>query len=111
MESGGFASLPAMSRISLEEVQHIATLSRLSLARDELVEMARDLDRVLEYVASLDELDVAGIEPTAHAIPLQTPIRVDEPAASMDPEQAVANAPEHEGTAFKVPKVLAGDES
>lgn len=72
--------------------------------------MAQDMDRVLEYVATLDELDTAGIEPTAHAIPLETPLREDKSVAGMDPELAISNAPKRSGTAFSVPKVLAGEE-
>jgi aspartyl-tRNA(Asn)/glutamyl-tRNA(Gln) amidotransferase subunit C len=99
-----------MARISPEEVQHIAKLARLSLDEAEVAAMASDLDHVLEYVAALDELDTSGIEPTAHAIPLDTPLRKDESVAGMDPELAVSNAPERHGTAFSVPKVLAGEE-
>jgi aspartyl-tRNA(Asn)/glutamyl-tRNA(Gln) amidotransferase subunit C len=95
-----------MPRISAEEVEYIASLARLELGPEEVTAMARDLDRVLGYVATLDELDTSGIEPTAHAIALETPVRADEAAASMDPELAVACAPERAGTAFVVPKVL-----
>lgn len=103
------ASLLAMPRIDADKVQYIAKLARLSLAADEVVQMAADLDRVLEYVATLDELDTTGITPTAHAIALTAPVRDDDPTPGMDPEVAVANAPAAAGTAFSVPKVLAGD--
>ncbi len=99
-----------MTRISKKEVERVAGLARLCLDSSELEAMARDMDRVLEYVATLDELDVRGIEPTAHAIPLATPLRPDEAVSGMDPELAVANAPERTGTAFSVPKVLEGEE-
>ncbi len=99
-----------MSRITPEEVQHIARLARLSLDDAAIAEMAKDMDRMLEYVATLDALDTRGIEPTAHAIPLETPLRKDESVSGMDPEVAVANAPERCGTAFSVPKVLSGEE-
>ena len=65
---------------------------------------------MLEYVATLDELDTSGIEPTAHAIALDTPVRSDEAAPAMDPALAVACAPESAGTAFVVPKVLDEDD-
>jgi len=73
--------------------------------------MTRDLDRILEQADQLQELDTAGIEPTAHAIPLTTPLRPDRAVSGIDPERAVANAPAREGTAFVVPKVIEGEES
>jgi aspartyl-tRNA(Asn)/glutamyl-tRNA(Gln) amidotransferase subunit C len=103
------ASLLAMSRIDADKVQYIAKLARLSLDADDAAQMAEDLDRVLEYVATLDELDTSGITPTAHAITLETPLRDDEPVCGMDPELAMSNAPVSEGTAFSVPKVLDGE--
>jgi len=72
--------------------------------------MAADMDEILEYVAALENLDTQGVVPTAHAIALETPMRDDESIPGMDPELAVSNAPESEGTAFLVPKVLAGEE-
>ena len=105
------ASLLAMSRIDTETVQYIAGLARLSLDANDLVQMAADMDRMLEYSETLQELDTSGITPTAHAISLTTPFREDEPCEGMDPQLAVSNAPERSGTAFSVPKVLEGDES
>lgn len=105
------ASLLAMSRIDSDTVRYIAGLARLSLDADDLERMAADMDRMLEYIETLEELDTSGITPTAHAIALVTPVREDEPGEGMDPELAVLNAPERAGTAFSVPKVLEGDES
>lgn len=99
-----------MSRISAEQVHYIASLARLSLDDGDVARMASDMDRILEYVASLQELDTSGITPTAHAIELQTPIRDDVAARGMDPGVAVSNAPESVETAFSVPKVLDGEE-
>lgn len=73
--------------------------------------MERDLERILDYMASLQELDTEGVEPTAHAIALDTPLRSDQPAAAMDPELAVANAPQRAGTAFVVPRVIDAESS
>ncbi|MCG8592506.1 MAG: Asp-tRNA(Asn)/Glu-tRNA(Gln) amidotransferase subunit GatC [Proteobacteria bacterium] len=99
-----------MSRVTREEIEHIAALARLALAPEEIDRVTEDLDQVLEYVATLDGLDTEGIAPTAHAIPLATPLRDDVAATPLDPEAAVANAPGRAGTAFTVPKVIAGEE-
>lgn len=68
--------------------------------------MTRDLEQMLEYVATLEQLSTTEVEPTAHGFELATPLRPDRAAPPMDPELAVANAPAREGTAFLVPRVL-----
>ncbi len=88
----------------------MAALARLSVSDAEAERLTVELDRLLEYVDLLGQLDTDGIEPTAHAIPMATPVREDRAAPPIDPELAVANAPEHEGTAFVVPKVIEGEE-
>ena len=99
-----------MSRISLEEVEYTAHLARLDLSAEESADMTRDLDRILDYVTALQELDTEGIEPTFHPIPVPTPLRPDEAAEPIDPALAVSNAAEAEGTAFVVPKVIGSDD-
>ncbi|MEE8579961.1 MAG: Asp-tRNA(Asn)/Glu-tRNA(Gln) amidotransferase subunit GatC [Myxococcota bacterium] len=99
-----------MSRIGREEVEKIASLARLTLSEDEAVRMTRDLDQILDYVAALRELDTTDIQPTAHAIPLPTPLREDRALPATDPELVLSNAPERDGSAFVVPKVIARDE-
>ena len=100
-----------MSRISREQVAHVAGLARLMLSEDETERMAHDLDQILDYVAALDELDTEGIEPTAHAIPLPTPLRPDKAVPGIDPALALATAPQSEGSAFVVPKVIDGEDA
>ncbi|MBW2426196.1 MAG: Asp-tRNA(Asn)/Glu-tRNA(Gln) amidotransferase subunit GatC [Deltaproteobacteria bacterium] len=95
-----------MSRIAPSDVAHVAQLARLALSPEEIEAMTRDLEQMLEYVAALDALDTEGVTPTAHGFELATPLRADRPAAALDPEVAVANAPERRGSAFLVPKVL-----
>jgi aspartyl-tRNA(Asn)/glutamyl-tRNA(Gln) amidotransferase subunit C len=103
-------ALAVMSRITLEEVHRVARLARLSLADGEAQRLSGELDQILGYVETLAELDTSDIEPTAHAIPLPTPLREDEPEPGIDPELAVANAPEAIHCAFVVPQVIEGEE-
>jgi aspartyl-tRNA(Asn)/glutamyl-tRNA(Gln) amidotransferase subunit C len=100
-----------MARITRQQIDHIARLSQLSLSDEEAESMQRDLERILDYVASLEALDTTGVEPTAHAIALDTPLREDRALPPMDPEEALANAPERSGTAFIVPKVIDAEAS
>ncbi len=100
-----------MTRIERAEVERIAELARLDLSDAEAVRMTADLSTILGYVAALDALDTRGVEPTTHAVPLATPLREDRAVAALDPDRALANAPEREGFAFVVPKVLDEDEA
>lgn len=99
-----------MSRISQDEVLRMAELARLSLSEGETQQITRDLDQVLDYVAALASVGTDGVEPTAHVLPLETPLRADEAVDGMDPELAVVNAPEAAGNAFVVPKVIEGED-
>ena len=83
-------------KITRETVLHVAGLARLSLSGEE----------VDTYARQLNALDTAGVEPTEHVIPLETPFREDRVVPSLDPEESLRNAPERSGTFFKVPKIL-----
>jgi aspartyl-tRNA(Asn)/glutamyl-tRNA(Gln) amidotransferase subunit C len=99
-----------MPGIARDEVKRIAALARLSMDGAEIDRMQRDLAAILAYVEALAAVDTTGVEPTAHVIPLATPMRADAPEPAMDPASAVANAPEASGSAFVVPKVIAAEE-
>jgi aspartyl-tRNA(Asn)/glutamyl-tRNA(Gln) amidotransferase subunit C len=104
------AASPASPAITREDVERIAGLARLELDDAEVAAMTEQLARILDYAKSLDSLPTEGVPPTAHAIPLSTPMRRDEPVPAMDPELALSNAPAREDSAFSVPRVLAGDD-
>jgi aspartyl-tRNA(Asn)/glutamyl-tRNA(Gln) amidotransferase subunit C len=99
-----------MARISRKDVEHVVALARLSLSGEELDRMASELDGILGYVETLEAVDTEGVPPTAHVIPLSTPMREDAAVQPLDPERAVANAPERAGSAFVVPQVIGGEE-
>ena len=100
-----------MSGISREEVVRVVALARLSLDEEGLSRMARELGAVLEYVETLERVDTRDVPPTAHVLPLATPLREDVPEPPLDPELALANAPQRDGTAFVVPRVIDGEDS
>lgn len=94
-----------------EQVRWIAHLARLELTDAELATMTRQLGAIVEYVAQLQAVPTEGVEPLAHALPVQNVFREDEPAASLPAEQAVACAPDARQTPkgerfFAVPAVL-----
>ena len=99
-----------MPEIADDEVQRVVALARLALSEVEVAGMARDLGAILRHAESLATLDTEGVPPTAHVIPLTTPLREDAPKPPLDPEVAVANAPLAAGSAFVVPRVIEGEE-
>jgi aspartyl-tRNA(Asn)/glutamyl-tRNA(Gln) amidotransferase subunit C len=99
-----------MSHISRGEVQRVVALARLSLSEAELERMAHELDAILGYAETLSRLDTRNVVPTSHVIPVATPLRGDRALPPLDPQLAVANAPEREGSAFVVPKVIEEEE-
>jgi aspartyl-tRNA(Asn)/glutamyl-tRNA(Gln) amidotransferase subunit C len=89
--------------ISRDEVVHVARLARLALTEEELDRFAGQLDAILEAVGKVAELDLAGVEPTLHPLALSNVLAEDEPTPSLSVEEALANAPDAEDGAFRVP--------
>ncbi|MGE5530406.1 MAG: Asp-tRNA(Asn)/Glu-tRNA(Gln) amidotransferase subunit GatC [Patescibacteria group bacterium] len=92
--------------LSRAEVDHVARLARLSLSEAEREMFTSQLNQILAYVAKLRELDVAGVEPTAFAVPLENVFRPDDVRPSYGRDEMLANAPERAGDYFKVPRIL-----
>jgi aspartyl-tRNA(Asn)/glutamyl-tRNA(Gln) amidotransferase subunit C len=92
--------------ISREEVQHVARLARLHLSDEELERMREQLDAILAYVDKLRELDVEGVEPTSHAVPLVNVMRDDAVTPCLSQDAALANAPDRAGEFFRVPRII-----
>lgn len=93
-------------KIDRDEVLKIAALAKLELPADRVDETAAQLSRVLDFVAELDRLELAGCEPSVLA-PAGVPLRADEPGTrGLDPDAATACAPEHEDGYFVVPPVV-----
>jgi aspartyl-tRNA(Asn)/glutamyl-tRNA(Gln) amidotransferase subunit C len=93
-------------RIGRDDVEHVARLARLALSDDEKERMRQQLDRILGYIAKLNELDTEGVEPTSHAIRMVNVMREDEVRQSLPPEAMLANAPERAGELFRVPRII-----
>ncbi len=75
-------------------VANVAHLARLRLSDAELATMTAQLSAIVDYVAQLSEVDTEGVEPLAHALPVQNVFRDDEPAPSLSLDEALANAPD-----------------
>jgi aspartyl-tRNA(Asn)/glutamyl-tRNA(Gln) amidotransferase subunit C len=88
------------------DIQYVAHLARLALTPDEEKKLAAQLDNILGYIEKLKELDVTGVEPTAHAVPLVNVARADEIRASLPHAEALRNAPAKANGLFIVPKIV-----
>jgi aspartyl-tRNA(Asn)/glutamyl-tRNA(Gln) amidotransferase subunit C len=93
-------------KITLAEVEHVARLARLALAADEKERMRSQLDAILGYIEQLRRVDVTGIEPTAHVLPLVNVMRDDEVRPSYPAEAMLQNAPDAHEEQFRVPRIL-----
>jgi aspartyl-tRNA(Asn)/glutamyl-tRNA(Gln) amidotransferase subunit C len=95
-----------MSKVTKEQVEHIAGLARLSLSDEEADTYTRNLEKMLEYVGQLDELNIEGVEPTTHVLDIQNVMREDETEQSLSQKEALKNAPETKNGQILVPPVL-----
>jgi aspartyl-tRNA(Asn)/glutamyl-tRNA(Gln) amidotransferase subunit C len=92
--------------LSREEVEHVARLARLRLEPAELERMRGQLNTILDYIAMLQEVDVAGVAPTAQVTGLSTVTRSDLVNTGLTTEQALANAPDKYDGMFRVRAVF-----
>jgi aspartyl-tRNA(Asn)/glutamyl-tRNA(Gln) amidotransferase subunit C len=89
--------------ITRDDVVHVARLARLALREEEIERLQEQLNAILEAVGKVSELDLADVPPTSHPLELTNVFAADEPRPSLPLEEALANAPEREGSFFRVP--------
>ena len=92
--------------ISKDTVLHVARLSYLEIEEARLEPLIAELGAILDHVRSIAALDLAGVEPTSHGVPLPPLLREDSPGPTLDTERALEGAPERSGEAFSVPKII-----
>jgi len=92
--------------LSLEEVEHIARLARLSLSEMEKELYRSQLSSILDHVARLQTLDTRDIPPTFSVLPLQSVTRADDPAPGLQRQDLLSNAPQVEDGQFRIPPVF-----
>jgi len=88
------------------KLDHVANLARIDLTPEEKARFATQLGDVLAYMAQLNEVDISGVEPTAHAFPVVNVWAQDVPEPGLSVEDALRNAPEKRDGMFVVPKVV-----
>ena len=93
-------------KISAEQVRQVAALARLGLRDEEIEALRGQLEAILGYVEQLAELDLAGVEGTSHALPLDCPTRDDVCCPSEAASRIVSAAPRRQGELFVVPRII-----
>ncbi len=87
-------------------VDHVARLARLDLSEEERERMQAELTAILEHAEKVQALELDGIPPTSHSVPLRNVTRPDEVKPSLPSDVALANAPRAEGGRFRVPRIM-----
>ncbi|HEX7527025.1 MAG TPA: Asp-tRNA(Asn)/Glu-tRNA(Gln) amidotransferase subunit GatC [Gaiellaceae bacterium] len=92
-----------MANIDRDQLLHVARLARLELREEEVERLGAQLNDILAAVSKVSELDLSDVPPTSHPLDVVNVWAEDEPRPSLPVEEALANAPEREGSYFKVP--------
>jgi aspartyl-tRNA(Asn)/glutamyl-tRNA(Gln) amidotransferase subunit C len=95
-----------MSRISRDDVVHVARLARLELADHEVDTFTGQLAAILDHAEDVAALDLADVVPTSHPYPLVNVLRADEVGPTLSNDDALAAAPQAEAGRFRVPTIL-----
>ncbi|MER3389073.1 MAG: Asp-tRNA(Asn)/Glu-tRNA(Gln) amidotransferase subunit GatC [Microcella sp.] len=95
-----------MSEITPERVAHLASLARIALTDDEIEQLTGELGAIVDAVATVQRVATPEVPATSHPIPLTGGMRPDEVGVTLTTEQALAGAPDHDGSRFRVTAIL-----
>lgn len=93
-------------KVTDHEVQNLAHLSRLELNKSESAEMKKDLSKILDFIASIEEIDIKNIEPLVYMTDSENVLRDDIVSSELSLEKAMKNNPDQGSNYFTVPKVI-----
>ena len=94
------------SPLTRADVVHVANLARLALSDDELDRLTTELAGILAHAQDISALDLSGLPPTSHPLPLVNVFRPDKVRPGADRSEVLAMAPAAESDRFRVPKIL-----
>lgn len=92
--------------VNKNQVEQIAKLARLKFDENEIENLTKDMNKILDYMDQLNELDTDNIEPLSHPLDLSNVMREDKLKESISRDDVFKNAPSHNEEFFKVPKVI-----
>ena len=93
--------------ISDETMEYVGILAKLELSKEEQEAAKKDMERMLDYIDKLNELDTSGVEPMSHVFPVNNVFREDVVTNGDDREEMLANAPQKKDGTYMVPKTFA----
>ena len=93
-------------KVSQKEVEKIASLSRLSLSKEELASHTEDMNNILDYMDLLNEIDTDGVDELVNVHDMKSPLREDKFEESLDKDSIIKNSPESSNDYIEVPLVL-----
>lgn len=93
-------------KVTDHEVQNLAHLSRLELNKSESAEMKKDLSKILDFIASIEEIDIKNIEPLVYMTDSENVLRDDIVSSELSLEKAMKNNPDQGSNYFTVPKII-----
>ncbi|CAB4563245.1 unannotated protein [freshwater metagenome] len=94
------------ARLTRDNVAKVADLARLNLSEAELERYTEQLGAVLDHAEDVASLDLDGVPPTAHPLPLVNVLRDDVVVEGVDREEVLSQAPSVEDRRFRVPAIL-----
>ena len=94
------------NKITEKEVEKIASLSRLSLSKEELASHTEDMNNILDYMDLLNEIDTDGVDELVNVHDMKSPLREDKFEESLDKDSIIKNSPESSNDYIEVPLVL-----
>lgn len=97
---------PVTERITQSDVEHVAQLARLALTPEEVATYTGHLEAILEHADDIAAIDLTGVPPTAHPVPLENVLRPDAVHRTVDRVEVLTAAPEVEQDRFRVPRIL-----
>jgi len=95
-----------MQPLSSDEVRQIAALARLELSDAEVEALRGELRGILEHMDALAQVEVHGVLPMTHAVPMTLRLRSDDVEDSLPVEQALAQAADSKDDQFRVPHII-----
>ena len=95
-----------MSRISIDQVKHVANLARLAITEEDTEKFAKQLDAMISFAEQLNEVDTDGVEPTSHVLHMKNVMREDIPQEGLPQSDVLKNAPDHQDGQIKVPSIM-----
>ncbi|MBM7839026.1 aspartyl-tRNA(Asn)/glutamyl-tRNA(Gln) amidotransferase subunit C [Alkalihalobacillus xiaoxiensis] len=95
-----------MSRISKDQVKHVAHLARLAITEEEAEMFRGQLEDIITAAEQLNEVNTEGVIPTTHVLNMHNVLREDKPTKGLDVKDVLKNAPDHEGGQVRVPSVF-----